>query len=519
MSKKQSQNFIFDFVVLKYKKKEFLYMSNQKVEDYLDRTRLDNHEQDFEVDDLKRHIDVRVGMTLNYTQNLLKGREENFKEDYSFHDHINKGKMTIRSAMLASLYSGISLVTPFGSTKPLLDISTEGMTKALNDFNNAAQNATEYQEILMFINENILNAASTNITVAAAQIAIAAGVIATGAYISNGLKRNIEIENICKDVDKEVKHKNFTLGHASNVFSTLDSFYNYRLLYARIGENTKQYIKDIAAPVLQGIKNNISNPIIQKVRDILGDSLCDRVADKVKDMTPDFVKKFFENDNTVTTSDMLLYVNKKVKASELGKSENNPSSLNIQQEVSKIAQDVYETMQLTQVRRALINSVYEYTDARKNIEKLEKEKGIVNKLKLRKERKRAEKNMSLLKDIEALEELSRKEGRLSRFEIVSKAATKSIKKLNEIDSFENKSFSKRQISRNINRYIYNEETKIKNILKSSGDSKFANDIEKMMMPRTYSFERIFKQKVDELIENKENQLLQQKQQTLNKLTS
>ena len=494
-------------------------MANQKVEDYLNNTRLDNHEQNFEIDDLKRHIDARVGMTLNYTQSLLKGREENFKEDHSFHEHINKGKMTIRSVMLASLYSGISLATPFGNTKPLLDISKEGMTKALTDFSEAAQRSTEYQDILMFINDNILTAAPTNITVAAAQIAIAAGVVATGAYINNGLKRNIEIENICKDVDEKVKHKNFSLNHASNVFKTLDSFYNYRLLYARIGDSAKQYIKDIAAPVLQGIKNNISNPIIQKVRDIVGDNICNKVAEKVQDMTPNFVKKFFENNNTITTSDMLLYINKKVKVSEIGKSENNPSSLNIQQEVSKVAQEVYETMQLTQVRRALINSVYEYTDARKNIEYLENKNGIKNKLKLRKEKKRAENNMHLLKDIEALEELSRKEGRLSRFEIVSKAATKSIKKLNEIDSFENKNFSKKQISKNINKYIYNEEEKLKRILKKSGDSKFANDIEKMIMPRTYSFERIFKQKVDELIENKENQLLQQKQQTLNKLTT
>ena len=39
----------------------------------------------------------------------------------------------------------------------------------------------------------------------------------------------------------------------------------------------------------------------------------------------------------------------------------------------------------------------------------------------------------------------------------------------------------------------------------------------MLMPKTYSFERIFKEKVDEMIENKVNEIEQRRNKTANKL--
>ena len=50
---------------------------------------------------------------------------------------------------------------------------------------------------------------------------------------------------------------------------------------AIFGKNTKQFIKDIAAPVLYGLKNNIANPILDKVKDIFGDQRCN---DLIKNM-------------------------------------------------------------------------------------------------------------------------------------------------------------------------------------------------------------------------------------------
>ena len=87
----------------------------------------------------------------------------------------------------------------------------------------------------------------------------------------------------------------------------------------------------------------------------------------------------------------------------------------MQKEISKVAKDVYETMQLTQTRRALILSAKEYIDSIKKIEELKQEGGILNKFKINKEERKAHKNMQLLKKIESLEELSSKKGRLSRF--------------------------------------------------------------------------------------------------------
>ncbi len=495
-------------------------MSNyNSVKEYLQNTKSQTHEKDFEVKDLKIAVDKIIGKTVHGLNNARKRRLSNMDEDYSELGHINTGRMTLKGALYTSAFSGLSLTTPFGTSKPLLDLSDEGLTKAIEDFKEVPQSFSDYQEVLTFISENFINAASTDVTVTAFQFALAAGAYATTAYINNGLKRNDQIENICKDVDKKVRHENFSLKHASDVFKVLDSFYEYRSMAAIFGKNTKQFIKDISAPILYGLKNNIANPIIDKVKNIFGEQRCNEVVQNLKDLTPDMIKRFFENDNTITTNDMLIYIDKKVNESQLNNPVNDPINLDMQKEISKVAKDVYETMQLTQTRRALILSAKEYIDSIKKIEELKQEGEILNKFKINKEERKAHKNMQLLKKIESLEELSSKKGRLSRFTLVSRTATKVINKLESgsNSNYLNNNLTLQELSKKINRAIYNEEKEIKRIFKNVNNTQYADDIEKMLMPKTYSFERIFKEKVDEMIENKVNEIEQRRNKTANKL--
>lgn len=489
------------------------------VKEYLENTKQQTHEKDFEVKDIKIAVDKILGKTIHGLNNARKRRLRNMAEDYSDLEHINTGRMTLKGVLYSSVFSGLSLTTPFGTSKPILDFSDKGLATTIEAFKEVPKTFSEYQEILTFMSENFINAASTELTVTAFQFTLAAGAYATTAYINNGLKRNEQIENICKEVNKKVRHENFSLKHASDVFKALDSFYEYRSMAAIFGKNTKQFIKDIAAPVLYGLKNNVANPILDKVKDIFGNQRCNDLVKSLKDLTPNMIKKFFKNDNTVTINDMLIYIDKKFNESKLNNPVNEPINLDIQKEVSKVAKDVYETMQLTQTRRALILASKEYIDSIKKIEKLKQEGGVVNKFKINKEERKANKNMQLLKKIENLEELSKKEGRLSRFTLVSRTATKVINNLksNSNNSYLRRNITLQELSKKINKEIYNEENEIKKIFKNVSNTQYADDIDKMLMPKTYSFERIFKEKVDEMIENKVNEINQRRNKTVNKL--
>lgn len=486
--------------------------------DYLKQNEVQEHKKNFQLSHIKDSLDKILGKTIHATNNARKMRLDKLKEDYSDLEHINAGNMTIKGTLYSAIFSGLSIATPFGNSTPLIDLSKENLTSTIDNFKNIATNHPEYSEILKFFSDYFVNVASTDIMVSAFQMTIAAGVIATGAYVKNGLKRNNQIENICKDVDNVVKHKNFSLEHASNVFKVLDSFYDYRLMVAMMGKKTNDFIKDLSAPVLYGIKNNISNPILNKVKDLLGEEFCENVTSKLKNLTPKRVQKWFKKDNPITTNDMLLYIDKKVKESVLSDPTNDPVNLNMQQEISKVAKDVYEAMQLTQTRRALVLSIKEYIDSKKKISELENEIGIKNKLNLRKEKKKVEKHLNLIKDIESLSNLSQKEGRISRFTVLSQVASRSLDRLEQLEAkgFKNTNASLKSISKTINKTIYEEEEDVKKLFLQGNDNKYATDIEKMLMPKTYSFERIFKEKVDEMVESKVNEIEQKKQQASNK---
>jgi hypothetical protein len=495
--------------------------NTEDFEKFLKTKEFKKHKKDFKLSDVKTALDHFIGEKIHTVKSFKNGRLDVFNSDYSESEHINTGKVTLRGILASTIYSGISLNTGiFGNTKPLLEFSHENMVKTLNTFNDAATQTTEYQEIMQFMSETFFS--SPNLTAYAFQIAIAAGTLATGLYVKNGLKKNFEIENICENIDKKVKHKNFSLKHASEVFQVLDNFYEYRRMVALGGKETKNFIKNITAPVLYGLKHNISHPILNKVRDIVGDDICKKVTNGLKTITPDFVESFFKKNKTITASDMIIYIDKEIRKSILNEHSNNPVKLNVQDEISKIGKDVYETMLLTQTRRALILSSKDYIISQKKIQKLEENPSFLNNLKIKKEIKKSEKELDIIKSIENLSTLDKKEGRLSRFTVVSLAANKIINKFENLtgEKLKQTSTDSRDISKNINKFIYNEENDIKDMYLSTNNDNnyYIQDVEKMLIPKTYSFERIFKQKVDEMIVDKTNEIEQKRLQTRNKIS-
>ena len=259
--------------------------NNNTFDDFFKKKDFENTENDFQIQDIKKSVDLALGTSLHKLKSFKKGRLDKFNSDYSEADHINTGNVTIRGAVISAVFSGLSLNTgAFGATKPVIDLSHESLVKSVEIFNDIAARTVEYQDILQFFSETFFN--SPNIASYAFQAAIAAGTIATGMYVANGLKKNFEIEDICKDINKNVKHKNFTLEHASNVFQVLDNFYEYRRMAAVCGKSTKDFIKSIAAPVFIGLKNNINNPILNKVRDVIGEHNCIQLTNALKTLTP-----------------------------------------------------------------------------------------------------------------------------------------------------------------------------------------------------------------------------------------
>tara|TARA_B100000073_G_scaffold331729_1_gene321460 strand:- start:72 stop:296 length:225 start_codon:yes stop_codon:yes gene_type:complete len=72
-------------------------MSNyNSVKEYLQNTKSQTHEKDFEVKDLKIAVDKIIGKTVHGLNNARKRRLSNMDEDYSELGHINTGRMTLK---------------------------------------------------------------------------------------------------------------------------------------------------------------------------------------------------------------------------------------------------------------------------------------------------------------------------------------------------------------------------------------------------------------------------------------
>jgi hypothetical protein len=492
-------------------------MDNTKeLNDFLKSKEFKQHESEFKLNDLRNSINNSLGKAIHTASSFKKGRIKQFNSDYSKLEHANMGNVTVKGAFLASAFSYLSSNNIFGKSDPLIDLSHEHLSKSVSDFKELAHTSLEYQEILTFMSENLFN--SPDITATAFQMAIAAGTLATGLYVKNGTKRNYHIENICSDVDKEVKHKNFSLKHSAHIFQTLDNLYEYRRLQALAGAQTKNFIKNITAPLFHGLKNNISNPILNKIVDVFGEDKCKQVTDKLRELTPEMIQTFFQKDKTIQASDMILYIDQKLNSSILMDSTNDPLDFNIQDELSKVSKEVYESMQLTQTRRALILATKEHIQSQQKINILKGESGLVNKFNLRKETSKAESSLETIKLIESLSSSSHKENRISRFMALSNVANKIIKEVNRTEDFTKKESTQRDISRFVNSEINKEEKEITHIYMNQANSHFySTDIEKMLMPKTYSFEAIFRRKIDEMIENKTIELDQKRQQIQNRI--
>jgi len=492
-----------------------------KFEQFLKNKEFELHQRDFQLSDIQKKVEEALGTTVHKIQSFKQGRLDYFNADYSKAEHINTGKMTAKGIAATTIYSGLSLdLGLFGSTKPLLDFSFNNIVSNISEFNNAAQSATEYREILQFISENLLS--SPDLAASACKIAITAGTIGIGLYVANGVKRDTNIERICKNAEKALRgdSENFKLSLASETFKNIDSFYQYRRLSAVLGKQAKDYIKSIAAPVLLGIKNNITNPVLTKVRAIVGQSTCDSVSNALKSMIPDFL---ISDPNSISASDMILLLEEKIKMSSLNEQTNNPLSINVKNEISIITKDVYNTMQSNVLRLSIAVYMKQCLKTKKEIFDLEANPTFINKIKIKTKKSLFEEQLDQIKDIESLSKLDFKEGRLSRFTILSSAANEAIKFINQADAnkLNSISYNTKKMLKAVNNFIQQRGKTIRKLYLDNGtdNNYYINDIDKMMITPIKSFKEIFIQSVNDMIEEKTKQQEQKKLETRAKLFS
>lgn len=471
-------------------------------------------ESNISLSEIKKSLDIALGKSINTISSFKKGRLDQMDIDYSLKDHHNVGHATRNKTLLAAGFGSILYTLNMVGFKAesFVNFSNENVVSMIDKFKE--QNIAEQglMEITQFIGDNIIN--NPDLLPIAVNMTIAAGIFANGLYHKNSLKRSNYVEQICKYADKQT-NPNSRITNAKKVFLELDFHYEYKRMFYKAGENTVQFLKDISAPVLQGIKNNITHPVLEKIKSMFGESLYNKVGNAVSDMTPKFIKNFFNKEDKITSKDMILLMDRRVKESKIMESTNNPKDLDMQKEISKIAQDVYETIQLAQLRKTLILATTDYVQYQKLIkEEQENNSGLLSKRKINKYKKEAEKSLDHIYKIAELSEYDEKKNRVSRFTVLSNVAMIVLEDLDNFNASDYKGDMKR-FSFAISRTIRQEEEKLKSIL--GNNEYYAQDLEKALMPKSKSFEHLFKNKVDEFIKIQEQELENKRKDSLKRI--
>lgn len=471
-------------------------------------------ENKISLSEIKKSLDIALGKSINSISSFKKGRLDQVDIDYSLKDHHNVGHSTRNKTLLAAGMGSILYTLNMVGFKAesFVNFSNENVVSMIDKFKE--QNIAEQGllEITQFIGNNIIN--NPDLLPIAVNMTIAAGIFANGLYHKNSLKRSNYIEEICKYADERT-NSNSRITNAKKVFLELDFHYEYKRMFYKAGENTVQFLKDISAPVLQGIKNNITHPILNQIKSTFGESLYNKVGESVSNMTPEFIKDFFNKEDKITSKDMILLMDRKVKESKIMESTNNPKDLDMQKEISRIAQDVYETIQLAQLRKTLILATADYVQYQKRIkEEQENNSGFLSNRKIKKLKKESEKSLEHIYKIGELAEYDAKKNRISRFSILSSVA---MIVLEDLDNFNATDYKRdlKKLALSIGYTLRKEEAKFKSIL--GNNEYYAQDLEKALMPKSKSFEHLFKNKVDEFIKIQEQELENKRKDSLKRV--
>ena len=487
----------------------------ENIDDFLKRKEVQNkNEKEFTFSEIKKSLDTFLGKTVNTVSSFKKGRLDSMDVDYSEKDHHNVGQSTRNKTFITAAFGSVlyTLNTIGFKAESFIDFSQENVVGMIDKFKEQNIADKGLAEISQFIGENVLN--NPDLLPVAVNMTIAAGIIATGLYHKNSLKRSNYVEDICSYADKHTSETS-RMKNAKEVFLALDFHYEYKRMFYAAGDKTVEFLKDISAPVLNGIKNNITHPILNQVKSIFGEKLCNKVSDSVKEMTPDFITDLTNKENKITSRDMIWLFDRKVKMSNIMEATNNPKEIDLQKEISKIAQDVYETIQMSQLRKTLIFATIDHVQSERMI-KIEKEEnsGFLSRRKIKKMEKESKSALEVIEEIKGLAEFDKKENRLSRFTIISKVSNNVLEDLEGFDSANYKGDMKKFVTV-VNNLIKKEENEMKLML---GDNEYyAQDLEKMLMPKTQSFEHIFKDKVDEFIDIQEKELENKRKESLKRI--
>ena len=503
-----------------------MIISNE--EEFLNQREINEHKRDLTVKNINKKLNYLLGSTVTKPLHALSQTNKPFREDFSELDLQNKGAVFKKSTILAAIYAGGSLKTGIWGleTDAVVDFSKDSLLKAMNQFKGDIDDKSSvfyqnFTEVSTYISENVLTNPEMAATFLSYSMQVAS--VALGIYVVNELKKRKSVDAFVNSIDNN-SDKDHRLSNASLVFQNIDNFYTLRRLNVIVGDGITDFIKDISNVIAEAIKNNVTNPILDKAKDIIGDSKYNTMRDFIKDNISEPINnkvfepivKFFKRKHT-NSSDVIRMMENKYKASELSKLITHSSEINISQEVSKIAEDVYFSVQKTQLKKLISDSIKNIRDSQEALDLLGTSSlSFLHNRKVKKENNKINKSIEVLKEIEYLSTKDHKKEALSKYTVLSEVANDF---LNKLDSGNNSQFNGVDIDSLVNHSIEEKQIDIQKTYLSLNQTKYSPFIEKMLIPEEKSIGELFNQKIDEFIEGKKEDILNKKINISSKLQS
>jgi hypothetical protein len=411
-------------------------------------------------------------------------------------------------------------------TASYVDFSKDNLLKEFTQFKEGidAKTSVFYQnftEISTYISQNVL----TNPEMAANVLSYGMQVatVGLGLYAANELKKRKSVDAFIGSIDND-SEKDFRVSNASSIFQDVENFYTFRRLNVIVGDKITNFLKKIVDVTLEAISNNVTHPVLDLAKTIMGngkynamkDFINDNITEPIHNKVIEPISDFFKRKHT-NSSDVIRMMEEKYNDSELNDLITNSSEVNVAQEVSKLAEEVYFSIQKIQLKQLITESVKTIKQSKEKIDSFGS--GSLSFLQNRsigKENKKIKKSMEVLKEVEFLCKKDNKKEALSKYTVLSEVANDFLKQINSQGIL---SFTSTNIDDFVDNAIKAKQEDIQKTYLSLSNTKYIPFIEKMIIPQDTSITELFDKKIDEFITGKEEELLNKKLATKTKLQS
>ena len=520
-------------------------MSITNEEEFLEQRNFNEHKRDLTLSNINKKLNYMLGTTFTRPAHALSTSKKSYNEDYSELDLQNKGAVFKKSTILGALYAGGSFKTGIWGleNEALVDLSKDNLLKELTVFNEGIENKTsifyqQYTELTTYISENILTnpSISSNFLKFSTYVSenifsnpemasnfitytLQASTIALGLYAANEVKKRKSVDAFINSIDDN-SEKDFRVSTASSIFQDVDNFYKFRRLNVVIGDKITDYLKKVADVAADAFYNNVSHPVLEISKNLLGQNKYDamknfmenKIIQPVSEPISDFLKR-----KPTSSNDLIRMMEEKYDNSQLNEFITNSSELNVAKEVSKLAEDVYFDIQKIQIKKLITESLETIKSSQEKIDSFSSNNlTFLQKRAIKKENKKINKSMEVLKEIEFLSKKDEKKNALSKYTVLSEVAHDF---LNQIDSQGILSFNATNLHDFVDNSIKNKQNDIQSTYLSLNNTKYIPFIEKMIVPEDTSIKDLFNSKIDDFIQNKEEELLNKKIAAKSKLSS